>query len=72
MNEQNIREVFGKRVRELRLSKGLSQENLAEKSSLHRTYVGAIERGEQNISIDNISKLATALDVSLEHLFRGI
>jgi transcriptional regulator with XRE-family HTH domain len=67
-----IRNKFGKRVRELRLEKGWSQEELADKVGLHRTYVGAIERGEQNTSIDNIAKLAKTLGVSLEQLFEEL
>ena len=55
--------VFGKRVRELRLQSGLSQEKLAELAGLHRNYVGVIERGQQNISLVNIVKLAHGLNV---------
>ena len=54
--------VFGKRVRELRLQSGLSQEKLAELAGLHRNYVGVIERGQQNISLVNIVKLAHGLN----------
>jgi transcriptional regulator with XRE-family HTH domain len=53
---------FGQAVRTRRLELGLSQEGLAERSSLHRTYVGGIERGERNISLLNLLRLATALD----------
>ena len=52
---------FGLRVRRLRHNKGWSQEELAVRSGLHRTYVGAVERGERNISLLNIGKLARAL-----------
>ncbi len=61
---------FGKRLRELRKKEGLSQEELGFRAGIHRTYVGAIERGEQNVSIDNIHKLAKALKVSPDELFR--
>jgi len=64
-----IRKSFGKRLRELRKQKGFSQEALADKASLHRTYIGAIERGEQNISLDNIGKVAKALGVQIADLF---
>ena len=64
-----IRKAFGKRVRELRNQQSYSQEQLADKAGLHRTYIGSIERGEQNVSIDNIAKIAKALRVSLSQLF---
>jgi transcriptional regulator with XRE-family HTH domain len=48
----------------------LSQELLAAKAGLHRTYVGSVERGERNISIDNMARLANALDVKLTELLR--
>lgn len=55
------RNRFGKRVRELRLAKGLTQEELAERAGLHPTYIGGIERGERNLGLDNLLKLARAL-----------
>lgn len=55
--------IFSKNLRYVRLERGLSQEELAHRAGLHRTYVGAVERGERNISIGNIEKLALALDV---------
>lgn len=54
---------FGKRLRQLRRERGLSQEELGAKANLHRTYIGTIERAEKNISIENIAKLAKALGV---------
>jgi transcriptional regulator with XRE-family HTH domain len=59
---------FGDRVRKIRLQKGLSQEALAEKASLHRTYIGMIERAEKNITLLNIEKMAIALDVNITSL----
>lgn len=60
---------FGKRVAVLRKDTGLSQEKLAELAGLHRTYIGAIERGERNISLKNIQKIARALTVDIKSLF---
>jgi transcriptional regulator with XRE-family HTH domain len=62
---------FGLRVRELRLAAGLSQEQLAERAGLHRTYIGGIERGERNVAILNIVRLARALKVRPSELFHG-
>lgn len=59
---------FGIRVRELRLERNLSQEKLAELADLHRTYIGMIERGEKNITLINIEKIAKALKLSLHNL----
>ena len=60
--------VFADRVRSLRTAAGLSQEALAEKAGLHRTYVGSIERGERNVSLENIGRLAEALGVFPDQL----
>jgi transcriptional regulator with XRE-family HTH domain len=57
------RTIFGKRVRELRIQRQLSQEKLAELANLHRNYVGGVERGERNVSLINIVKLAHGLKV---------
>lgn len=67
-----VRNKLGKRLREARISKGWSQELLADKVDLHRTYISMIERGEQNVAIDNISKIAKALNLPLERLFEGL
>ena len=59
---------FGKRVRELRTKKGFSQEALALEASLDRSYVGGVERGERNISLVNIHRIAKALNVTASQL----
>jgi transcriptional regulator with XRE-family HTH domain len=64
--DSNILKKFGERVRVFRKEKGLSQEELAEKANLHRTYIGMIERAEKNITLINIEKLAKALDVDIK------
>jgi transcriptional regulator with XRE-family HTH domain len=60
---------FGLKVREIRKEKGLSQEELAHKADLHRTYIGMIERAEKNITLLNIEKIANALEVGIKELF---
>jgi transcriptional regulator with XRE-family HTH domain len=72
MTTTKVRKTFGKQVRALRLAKGYSQETFADAAGLHRTYIGSVERGEQNISIDNIAKLAKALNISLQTLFKNL
>jgi transcriptional regulator with XRE-family HTH domain len=59
---------FGQKVRTERQKRGLSQEDLAEKAGVHRTYIGMIERGEKNITLLNIEKLAKALGIALDKL----
>jgi transcriptional regulator with XRE-family HTH domain len=61
---------FGDRIRALRNDRGLSQEALADLAGLHRTYIGSVERGKQNLSLVNIERLATTLGVSLAELFK--
>ena len=64
-----IKTTFGKRVRMLRTAKGLSQEALALACDLDRTYIGGIERGERNVSLVNIEKIAAGLVVPVRELF---
>lgn len=63
MTPKEIKRWVGTKVRELREAKGWSQEELGFKSGLHRNYVGGIERGERNVAIVNVAKLAKALGV---------
>tara|TARA_Y100001958_G_C21063032_1_gene425212 strand:- start:529 stop:744 length:216 start_codon:yes stop_codon:yes gene_type:complete len=60
---------FGNVIRKLRKEKGISQEELARRADLHRTYIGMIERAEKNITLLNIEKFAKALDVKITDLF---
>jgi transcriptional regulator with XRE-family HTH domain len=68
--EAQIQKHFGDRVRELRKQEGLSQESLALACDLDRSYIGGVERGERNISLVNIYKIAQALGVNAKELFK--
>jgi transcriptional regulator with XRE-family HTH domain len=63
---------FGQKVKAERIKQGLSQEELAEKASVHRTYIGMIERAEKNITLTNIEKIALALGIEISKLFEEI
>ncbi len=63
---------FGKKIREVRVKRGLSQEALADRANVHRTYIGMVERAEKNITLLNIQKLAKALKIEIRELFDGI
>lgn len=67
--DTDIKRRFGKAIRQRRRGLDLSQEELAERAELHRTYISSIERGERNPSLENIEKLAKALDISISALF---
>lgn len=69
---QTAQNKLGSAIRRLRAELGLSQEVLAELSGLHRTYVGGIERGERNVSLENIVRIAHALKVTPSQLLEGI
>ncbi|CCK80027.1 helix-turn-helix domain-containing protein [Desulfobacula toluolica] len=66
---QNIKTAFGKKLRSLRTSKGLSQEKLAELSDLDRTYISSVELGKRNISIVNICRLSAVLKIETSEFF---
>lgn len=70
--KNSVLKIFGEKIREVRLRNNLSQEKLAEKANLHRTYIGMIERGEKNITLLNIIKISKALDVKPIELFKNI
>ena len=72
MQDKILLQRFGESVRNLRLSNNLSQEQLAFKADLHRTYIGMIERGERNITLLNIKKISSALNVSVEDIMKDI
>jgi len=64
----SARNIFARNLKQIRAEHGLSQEELADIAGLHRTYVGSVERGERNISIDNMERLASALNVRVQDL----
>lgn len=67
----NARKIFARNLKELRAKADLSQEELADLAGLHRTYIGSVERGERNISIDNMERLASALTVDIKDLLKN-
>jgi transcriptional regulator with XRE-family HTH domain len=67
-----IAKKFGLQVKYLRQRAAISQEELAAKSGLHRTYVGSVERGERNLTLSSAKRIATALDVKLMDIFGEI
>jgi transcriptional regulator with XRE-family HTH domain len=69
---KTILEKFGQKVRDERLKQGLSQEELAAKAGVHRTYIGMIERAEKNITLINIEKISKALGISISKLLEEI
>lgn len=68
----NLSVEIGQRIRSYRLQNGLNQEELSEKCGLHPTYIGQVERGEKNATIESISKIANGLSLSLSKLFENI
>jgi len=69
--KRNVRQIFGQNLRRHRERLGISQEDLAEKANLHRTYIGSVERGERNVSIDNMERLALAVDSTIQELLKS-
>ena len=68
MTDQKLVRDFGSRIRQLRTSRGLSQEELAFETGFHRTYIGMVERGERNISLSNIGVFAKVFEMSVSEL----
>ena len=68
--KSSARRIFAENLRKARLAKKLSQEDLAEVSGLHRTYVGSVERAERNVSIDNMERLSAAVGISMPELLK--
>lgn len=66
----SARRTFAQNVRRVRLSKSLSQEDLAEAANLHRNYVGGVERGERNIAVDNMERISRALGTTIAALLQ--
>lgn len=66
----DIKKKFGKKLKRLRLEKGISQESLALSADLDRTYIPSIEKGERNVSITVVEKLANALNVNISEFFK--
>ncbi|HQZ83348.1 MAG TPA: helix-turn-helix transcriptional regulator [Pyrinomonadaceae bacterium] len=69
MPDNALLTAFGKRIRNLRTERSLSQEKLAELTGFHRTYIGMVERGERNLSLSNIAVFAEIFELSLSDLF---
>ena len=68
----DIKKILGQRIRNYRTAKGWSQENLAELSDFHPTYIGQVERGEKNATIESLEKISKALNVPLSKLFEKL
>ena len=64
--------IFGRKVRTLRVGMGLSQEDLAGECGLHRTYIGSVERGERNVTLGTIVRLARVLRTTASHLLQDV
>jgi transcriptional regulator with XRE-family HTH domain len=69
---QEVHKKLGKRIAALRKKQGFSQEGFAHECGFHRSYMGAVERGEKNITLAMVNKAARALKISLAELFKGV
>lgn len=70
--KESARQRFARNLKARRTDQGLSQEGLAEEAGLHRTYIGSVERGERNVSIDNMERLAKALGADIIDLLQKL
>lgn len=70
--QDKLQKALGQRVRQLRLRKDYSQESFADHCGVHRTFMGTIERGETNLSLQNLARIAAGLEITLSKLFSGI
>lgn len=70
--QKNLPFAFGQTVRKIRLSKDISQEKFADMCDLHRTYISDVELGKRNVSLENIGKMAGALDMNISELFKEV
>lgn len=68
----DLQKILGKRIRELRARKGFSQESFADHCGLHRTYMGGIERGERNLTIETVLTVSRGLGMTISDLFADI
>ena len=68
----DVAKIIGQRIRNYRTQKGLSQEKLAELAGCHPTYIGQLERGEKNATLESVEKIASAMDISLSELFNKL
>lgn len=69
---QEVHKKLGKRIAELRKKRGFSQEGFAHECEFHRAYMGAVERGEKNITLKMVNRIAMVLKISLQELFKGV
>ena len=72
IDEKHFLRALGQRLRELRQARGWTQDQLAEKCKLHRTFIGSVERGERNVSILNLRHIARVLRISLHDLLANL
>jgi transcriptional regulator with XRE-family HTH domain len=69
--EKELQKLFGRNVRQLREARGLTQDEFSQKAGINRSYLGGVERGQRTICMDNIAKIAAALNVTPDILFKS-